>query len=393
MRSPERVRTLRIPGGWLLPVLVGAGSPRCRHPRPPLPSRAAESPRSAIPPSTGTTPTPMSSPRGSPRRPAGCKRSSSRTRRYGSPSTTTPRRRGSPCCSAWAARSGTSGPRLPANHRRRFDYGTWTRAGGFVSGGSTTGETTTGPGGTVTIDVGQATGAVPGGTLARPFVLTYDGSDGVEPHWVDRAPGGVTPDGIEFGADYVVGEGRPAPGAVPVSVSPGPDHGSRAPVAGPPRRRRRRAPEREGRAAARRRRRHAPDDRPGKPTARRVTTRDGRHVRRAGAGHGDHPGTGDRRRPRIANRHDPRLLGGSHHRAEAPGRHGTGGRADPARAAGTGTVARGDVGDAVCRHDRQGRDVRDPAAGTRVEAVSRPCSSRHRLGGSERSTSNTVVIR
>jgi len=71
----------------------------------------------------------------------------------------------------------------PRQSPARFDHGTWTRAGGFVRGGSTTGETTTGPGGTVTIDVGQATGAVPGVTLARPFVLTYDGSDGVEPHW------------------------------------------------------------------------------------------------------------------------------------------------------------------------------------------------------------------
>jgi hypothetical protein len=94
----------------------------------------------------------------------------------------------------------------------RFDYGTWTAAGGFASAGATTGETSIGPGGAVTIDVPAATGAVPGAALVRPFVLTYDGGDTTGPHWVDRAPGGVTPAGTEFGADYVVG-GCPAPGA------------------------------------------------------------------------------------------------------------------------------------------------------------------------------------
>jgi hypothetical protein len=87
----------------------------------------------------------------------------------------------------------------------RFDHGTWTRAGGFASAGTTTGATETGSPGAVTIDVpGQA----PGTVLARPFVMTYDGSTGTEPHWVDRAPGGAgsgTPDGTEVGADYVVG--------------------------------------------------------------------------------------------------------------------------------------------------------------------------------------------
>jgi hypothetical protein len=39
----------------------------------------------------------------------------------------------------------------------------------------------------------------------RPFVLTYDGSTGNEPHWVDRAPGGISPDTTEVGADYVAG--------------------------------------------------------------------------------------------------------------------------------------------------------------------------------------------
>jgi hypothetical protein len=46
---------------------------------------------------------------------------------------------------------------------------------------------------------------LPGTVLARPFVLTYDGVTGTEPHWVDRAPGGVTPEGIEYGADFVAG--------------------------------------------------------------------------------------------------------------------------------------------------------------------------------------------
>ena len=50
------------------------------------------------------------------------------------------------------------------------------------------------PSGTVTLDVP----AVAAGTvLARPFVLTYDGERRRRPHWVDRAPGGVTPDGTD----------------------------------------------------------------------------------------------------------------------------------------------------------------------------------------------------
>jgi hypothetical protein len=44
-------------------------------------------------------------------------------------------------------------------------------------------------------------------------VLTHDGFDGSEPHWVDRAPGGTTPDGTEVGADYVVGSCGGAGGA------------------------------------------------------------------------------------------------------------------------------------------------------------------------------------
>jgi hypothetical protein len=88
----------------------------------------------------------------------------------------------------------------------RYDYGTWTEAGGFVTAGATTGEVVGGAGGTATIDVPAATGAVAGALLTDLFVLTYDDVDTSTPtHWVDRAPGGVTPAGTEFGADYVVG--------------------------------------------------------------------------------------------------------------------------------------------------------------------------------------------
>ena len=87
----------------------------------------------------------------------------------------------------------------------RFDFGTWTLAGGFMSAGATTGATTTGTGGTVTIDIPAGAATAPGAVLARPFVLTYDGMTGADAHWVDRAPGGVTPAGNEFGADVVAG--------------------------------------------------------------------------------------------------------------------------------------------------------------------------------------------
>ncbi len=50
------------------------------------------------------------------------------------------------------------------------------------------------------------------------FVLTWDGV-GVEPHWVDRAPGGVTPAGTEYGADYRVGPCGGAGGTAGLSVS------------------------------------------------------------------------------------------------------------------------------------------------------------------------------
>ncbi|MDP2712988.1 MAG: hypothetical protein Q8O56_17395, partial [Solirubrobacteraceae bacterium] len=87
----------------------------------------------------------------------------------------------------------------------RFDHGTWTPAGGFVSAGSTSGAVADGVA-TATIDVPAATGAVAGTVLVRPFVLTYDGEDAPgQPHWVDRAPGATSPTEAVFGADYVVG--------------------------------------------------------------------------------------------------------------------------------------------------------------------------------------------
>jgi hypothetical protein len=94
-----------------------------------------------------------------------------------------------------------------------YDTGTWNA--GFTSTGAIAGAVTTGPNGTVTMDVPAA-----GGVLARPFALTYDG----ESHWVDRAPGGTTPDGTEFGADYVVGGCTPGTPGTPADPgqAPGP---------------------------------------------------------------------------------------------------------------------------------------------------------------------------
>ena len=93
-----------------------------------------------------------------------------------------------------------------------FDQGTWTRAGGFASAGATGGALTTGAGGTVTLDVA----AVAAGTvLARPFVLTYDGEESGQPHWVDRAPGATTPDDTAAGADFVAGSCAPAAPGTP----------------------------------------------------------------------------------------------------------------------------------------------------------------------------------
>ncbi len=111
----------------------------------------------------------------------------------------------------------------PPSGPLRFDHGTWSVGGGFASAGPATGAVVAGFGGTVTIDVPAAVGAAPGAVLVRPFVLTYDGATSPSDiHWVDRAPGGVTPAEAAFGADYVVGAcgaGGPAPGGGTLTTS------------------------------------------------------------------------------------------------------------------------------------------------------------------------------
>ena len=102
-----------------------------------------------------------------------------------------------------------------------YDHGTWSAAGGFATDGPTAGAVTSGSNGTVTLDV-PAVGA--GTVLARPFVLSYDGAEFTDLHWVDRGPGGTTPDGTEFGADFVAGScsGTPVnPGDPGNPVTPG----------------------------------------------------------------------------------------------------------------------------------------------------------------------------
>ncbi len=106
----------------------------------------------------------------------------------------------------------------PRTGAMRYDHGTW-NGSGFASSGPTTGTVESGAGGAVMIDV---PGVAAGTRLSRPFALTYDGEDapGVV-HWVDRAPGGTSPAGTEFGADLVVGtcglgtgSVAPAPGGI-----------------------------------------------------------------------------------------------------------------------------------------------------------------------------------
>jgi hypothetical protein len=111
-----------------------------------------------------------------------------------------------------------------------YDYGTYTPPYGFASEGGTTGTVDYGVGGTVTIDVPAALGVAAGATLARPFVLTYDGINADGPDWVDHAPGGDAFDDPAVGADYVVGAcGAPAPppgpagpGGTPATSGPAP---------------------------------------------------------------------------------------------------------------------------------------------------------------------------
>jgi hypothetical protein len=87
-----------------------------------------------------------------------------------------------------------------------YDYGSFDGAR-FQREGATAGELVYAAyGGTATIDVPAATGAVPGAVLARPFALTYDGTsaDGL-PHWVDQAPGFDKPSDPARGTDFRVG--------------------------------------------------------------------------------------------------------------------------------------------------------------------------------------------
>lgn len=87
-----------------------------------------------------------------------------------------------------------------------YDWGTYASGTWFTSLGSSTGEAVYASfGGTVTIDVPDATGAVAGALLSDPFVLTYDGITAGVPDWVDQAPGGTAPGDPARGADYRVG--------------------------------------------------------------------------------------------------------------------------------------------------------------------------------------------
>jgi hypothetical protein len=89
-----------------------------------------------------------------------------------------------------------------------YDHGTYNPGGAyFTSTGPTGGELAPGAfsGGTVTIDVPAATGAVTGAQLTDVFALTYDGISGGVPDWVDHGPGGESPGDAARGADYVVG--------------------------------------------------------------------------------------------------------------------------------------------------------------------------------------------
>ncbi len=95
---------------------------------------------------------------------------------------------------------------FPSEGPIAYDYGTYIPVGNFASAGPASGEVVKAAlGGTVTIDVPAATGAVAGALLAAPYVLTYDGTNGVSHEWVDQAPGGTSPTDPARGADYVVG--------------------------------------------------------------------------------------------------------------------------------------------------------------------------------------------
>jgi hypothetical protein len=87
-----------------------------------------------------------------------------------------------------------------------YDYGVYTGTGVFASAGATTGTIfTAAAGGSATIDIPAATGAVDETLLDDPFVLTYDGINAGVPAWVDHGPGGTSPTDAARGADYIVG--------------------------------------------------------------------------------------------------------------------------------------------------------------------------------------------
>lgn len=87
-----------------------------------------------------------------------------------------------------------------------YDAGTWSPTAAFQPEGPATGSTAIEAGtGVVTIGIPSWFGLTPATIIANPFAITNDGSTAGVPHWVDRAPGGTTPDGIEYGADLLVG--------------------------------------------------------------------------------------------------------------------------------------------------------------------------------------------
>ena len=87
-----------------------------------------------------------------------------------------------------------------------YDHGDWSPLTYFQPLGQTTGSATVERGaGVVAIDIPPALGMSATSIISTPFVMTSDGVDAGVPHWVDRAPGGTTPDSGEFGADLLVG--------------------------------------------------------------------------------------------------------------------------------------------------------------------------------------------
>jgi hypothetical protein len=92
-----------------------------------------------------------------------------------------------------------------------YDYGTYTPIvpGSFVPGGPTSGQLNPNiaGGGSVTIDIPiEEIEIEPGALLTSTFVLTYDGISGGNHHWVDHAPGHISPTDAARGPTYVFGK-------------------------------------------------------------------------------------------------------------------------------------------------------------------------------------------